>query len=204
MKVSAALSLVSRPLPLPPPGRRSRDEPAGGASPGAPSTNSEEAVPHESASMTSPPMTRTTIDPPAALSPPLYVWSAHIRVGAIRVGDKHSFARRQLAIYPAMLARHGGSGRGGIDELDVGQESSLVAAVEDLDVLVRSSRPAGDHFAHHQTVRRRPTHRSERIAGCGQRHDRYCRQGRKPEPGHREPPMAGGPCGAVSAVVVTS
>ncbi len=69
--VSAALSLVSRPLPPEPPGRRSSEDPALGAAPAVPSTNAEAALPHESASMTAPPTTRTTTDPPVALRPPL-------------------------------------------------------------------------------------------------------------------------------------
>jgi hypothetical protein len=67
--VSAALSLLSCPFPRSPPGSRSMEEPAGGAAPGLPSTKLEAAEPHETESMTAPPVTRRTTEPPVALRP---------------------------------------------------------------------------------------------------------------------------------------
>jgi len=69
--VSAALSLVSRSLVPPLPGRRSRDLPGGGAMPGAPSTYADAALPQDSESMTAPSATRSRSVPPVALKPPL-------------------------------------------------------------------------------------------------------------------------------------
>jgi hypothetical protein len=71
-RVSAELSLVSVALPSTPPGLRSRLLPVGGALPTAPSTNALVAEPHESESITWPPVTtRNTRLPPLVEKPPL-------------------------------------------------------------------------------------------------------------------------------------
>jgi hypothetical protein len=73
---SAALSLVSTPLPADPPGRRSMLDFAGGAGAAAPSTNELVAVPQPTASITSPSIRLRTTVPPSAPRPPEYVASA--------------------------------------------------------------------------------------------------------------------------------
>src|SRR5579884_234309 len=71
MMKSAALSLVSSLFPASPPGRRSMDEPAGGAGAGLPSTKALAASPHPTASTTVPVVVRRTRLPPVAARPPL-------------------------------------------------------------------------------------------------------------------------------------
>jgi hypothetical protein len=69
------LLFVSVPFPAAPPGSRSRLEPALGAAAEEPSTKLLTASPQPTASIGVPPMTRSTIAPPVAASPPLYVAS---------------------------------------------------------------------------------------------------------------------------------
>jgi hypothetical protein len=73
---SAALALVSVPLPAAPPGSRSMLDPAAGAIAGDPSTNAFVASPHATASIGLPPITRRTTAPPVAAKPDEYVASA--------------------------------------------------------------------------------------------------------------------------------
>src|SRR5919112_6826480 len=74
--VSPMLSFESEPFPSDPPGRRSRLDLAGGASPGVPSTNALDASPQLSESTTAPPTWRRTRLPPVALKPLEYRPSA--------------------------------------------------------------------------------------------------------------------------------
>ena len=92
--VSAALSLVSRRLAPPTPGRRSSEDDGGGASPGVPSTSSEAALPQDNVS------TIVSVGPAqhdraagSAQSSAVGVVSSR-RMGAVLVGQQHMRAWR--------------------------------------------------------------------------------------------------------------
>ena len=73
---SSEFSFVSVPFPGVPPGSRSMLDPAAGAGATVPSTNAFVASPQPTASIGVPPIGRSTIAPPVAANPPLYVASA--------------------------------------------------------------------------------------------------------------------------------
>jgi len=73
---SSEFSFVSVPFPSAPPGSRSMLDPAAGAGATVPSTNAFVASPQPTASIGVPPIGRSTIAPPVAANPPLYVASA--------------------------------------------------------------------------------------------------------------------------------
>ena len=73
---SVALSFESVALPRSPPGRRSMLDEAGGATAALPSTHAFVASPQPTASITVPPVVRSTSAPPVAAIPLLHVASA--------------------------------------------------------------------------------------------------------------------------------